>query len=655
MPKKKENTDSEKSTTSEWLRGNRRTHDASIIRRLIVESSPWKSETSSLDISLFEKTYRLKPISKATVSPDLLDRQLSYERVMDDITSRMRKIQPSGDSLEEQIKSLLPRDLPASEENSIAYAFSRVIFDRIPKETRWPIVPIGLDALSAALLNIYIIANSVNQKIPWLLTIWNMKIKEAKIYSLTLIYDSLSKDSSVDYIKETMKEADIHINSAFGEDLKIDGFQPPEDWLSRKINDWIRLVSAKTSNIKTVKTELRKEVSEIIADLKGFSATLESKTNVDITPATNWNILALRSDGPIAHAHEPLLRLIRNEINILRYNPIRGLIVNLSLVEEPARPTVNDLMQVSNFTSNRTAYYEMHRLEPLLNECFIPNLRKIGLRYRYIFTPRQRPGVISEGLIERMILTDQEIRGCTIHAEPNLSQGPNPRQFPKGSYEAVVEDEIVSLNLNHFDLESGDWISKTQIESPRTKQKDSLLIQRTTISEDKTPVALTSRQVELLGLLWMLQGSRSQRKWFTNRVNYPQQTANRMLRAMLDDQILRLLYLPSLEYCGLADGLIAYANCNNRKSRNKFVDHITESQPFARIYVGDSNDVVAHIRIPLKNSDYVAGNLKEKMVEFSDSYFTARLRSSKTYKIAILHKLRIPKTGVWIDPWLTTI
>lgn len=653
MPKKKGKTDSDKLTTSEWLRGSRRTHDANILKQLIVESSPWKSETSSLDVSLFEKTYGLKPISEAIVSSDLLDRELGYEKVMDDITSRMRKVQPSGDSLEEQIKSLLPGDLPTSEENSIAYAFSRVVFERIPKETRWPIVPIGLDALSAALLHVYIIANSVNQKISWMLTIWRLKIKEVKIDALELIYDSLSKETSVDYIQETMKEADRRINDAFGKKPVIGGFQPPQDPLSRKINDWLKLVSGKKSNIKKEKANLRKIVTEIIAELKGFSATLESKINVDSTPVTNWDILAIRSDGPTAHAHEPLLRSIRGEINILRYDPIRNMCINLSSVEEPGRPTVDDLIQVSNFTG-RTAYYEMHRLEPLLSECFIPTLRKIGLRYRYIFTPRQRPGVISEGLIDRMILTDQEIRGCTIHIEPNFSQGPNPRQFPKGSYEAVVEDEIVSLNLNLFDLGSGDWSSKTQIESPRIKQNNRLLIQRSTISDNKTPISLTPRQVELLGLLWILQGPRSQRRWLIDRVNYPHQTANRMLRAMLDDKILRLLYLPALEYCGLSDGLIAYANCNDRKSRNKFVDHIIESQPFARIYVGDSNDVVAHIRLPPKNSDSVAGNLEEKMVEFGDLFFTARLRSTKTFKIATLHKLRRPKKK-WLDPWLSTI
>ena len=416
------------------------------------------------------------------------------------------------------------------------------------------------------------------------------------------------------------------------------------------------MVSAtKSSNMKKQKKERRKEVKEIIADLSGHSAKLQDEIDVRSTPVTNWDTLALRSDGPTAEAHEPLLRLIRSEINILRYDPIRKLCINLSSVEDPGHPTLEDFNQVSDFIGTRIAYYEMHRIEPLLNECFIPTLRKLGLRYRYIFTPRQRPGVLSEGLVERMILTEKEIRGGTIHVEPNTSQGPNPRQFRKGSYEAVVEDEIVSLNLNHFDLESGDWLSNTQKELPREKQKDSLLIQRSTIFDDKEPYSLTSRALEIIGLLWSLKGPRSQRKFILERVNYPNQTANRMLKEMLDNQVMRLLYLPALEFCSLPDGLIAYANCSDRRSRDRFVDHIIESQSFARIRIGDSNDVVAHIRVPLKNSDYVAGDLKEKIGEFSDHYFTARLRSTNTYKIATLHKLRKPKSRKWIDPWKGTI
>ncbi len=647
MPKKKEKKGSSKSTTSEWLRESRRNHDANILRELISKTSHWQIEGSQLDAALFEKTYGLKSIPKTAVSTDMLNRALGHEKVRDEIKISMGKVQPRGKTLVDQIKSLLP-NLSENEVESLTYTFSRIVTERIPKETRWPFVPKGLDTLTAALLNLYIISSTVQQKVPWLLTLWKLKTKEVKIAALESIYESLTRDAERSYIEDVMKKADSDINIAHGQDSEFD-ITLSQDPLSKKIADWILLVSIKSSDLQQTKTELRKKVTENIADLKGYTSTLETMIDVHGTSITNWDILALRSDGPAAYAHEPLLQLIRGEINILRYNAIRQMCINFSPMEEPGHPTLIDLKQVSNLTG-RTAYYEMQRLEPLFNECYIPTLRKIGLRYRYIFTPRQRPGVLSDALIERMILIEQDIRGCTIHLEPNWSRGPDPRKFQKGTYEAVVEDEIVSMNLNHFDLEKGEWFTEMH-ERSQGKQKDNLLLQRSTISEDKKPFPLSARQAELIGLLWSLQGPRSQRKWLLDSVGYPQQTGNRMLRAMLKNQALRLLYLPALEFSGLPDGLIVYANCIDRKSRDRFVNHIVESQPFARTLIGDSNDVIARIRAPLKNSDSVAGDLKEKLPEFSDSFFTARMRSAKTYKIATIHKLRQPKTGEWIDPW----
>lgn len=665
MPKQKEKNESGKATTSEWLRDSRRNPDANILRLLISKTSQWQIEESKLDTSLFEQTYGLKSIPKAAVSNDLLNRALGYEKVRDEIKISMRKVQPRGKTLVAQIKSLLP-DLPNNEIESFSYAFSRIVTERIPKETRWPFIPEGLDSLTSAILGLYIISSTVQQKIPWLLTLWKLKIKGAKVAALESIYDSLSRDADRSSIQEVMRIADRNINIALGQDSQID-ITLSQDPLSRNITKWVTQIASKTSDLHETKIELREEVAKNIAYLKGFSATLETEIDVQSMPITNWNILALRSDGPASHAYEPLLQLIRGEINILRYDAIRNMCINFSHLEAPGHPTLIDLNDVSNLTG-RTAYYELQRLEPLFNECYIPTLRKIGLRYRYIFTRRQRPGVLSDGLIERMILLkkkkkdkkdtiedireiEQDIRGCTVHIEPNWSRGPDPRKFQKGTFEAVVEDEIVSLNLNHFDLERGKWITEILDEVPREKQKDSLLLQKSTISDDKKPFPLSARQAELIGLLWSLQGPRSQRKWLLNSVDYPPQTGNRMLRTMLDNQVLRLLYLPAIEFVGLPDGLIACANCPDRKSRDRFVDHIIESQPFARTYIGDSNDVVSLVRAPLKKSDSVAGNLKEKLPEFSDHFFTARVRLTKTYKIPTIHKLRQPKTGNWTDPW----
>jgi len=661
MVKKKDRKGSDKSATSVWLRESKRTHDASILRKLISKTVSWQIAKEKLDTALFEKTYGLKSIPKAAVSNDMLNRALGHEKVRDEIKISMGKVQPKGKTLVAQIRSLLP-NLPDDEIQSLSYAFSRIVTERIPKETRWPFVPEGLDALTAALLDLYIIARTVNQEVPWLLILWKLKVKEAKVAALESIQKSLKQDTDSSTIEAVMKRAERDISIALGQDSKFD-ITLSQDPLSDNITKWIKQISSKKSNLQETKADLIEIVQEKIAGYKGYTSTLENKINVHDTPITNWDILALRSDGPAADAYEPLLQLIRDEINILRHDPIRNMCLNLANLEEQGHPSLNDFNEVSDLTG-RTAYYELHRLEPLFNECYIPTLRKIGLRYRFIFIPKQKPGILSEGLIERMILlkrkkdddeepkeNEMDTGGCMIHIEPNWSQGPDPRKFQKGTCEAVAEDEIVSLNLNHFDFETGKWIAEIPDAVPREKQKDSLLIQRSTISGDRTPCLLSERQSELIGLLWSLQGPRSQRKWLLDSVGYSQQTATRMIRIMLKNQVLRLLYLPALEFSGLPDGLIAYANCIDRRSRDKLVNYIIESQPFTRTYIGDSNDVITRIRVPLMKTTSVVGDLREKLPEYSDCYLTARLRSSKTYRIATIHKLMNPKTETWINPW----
>ncbi|TFG26068.1 hypothetical protein EU528_15060, partial [Candidatus Thorarchaeota archaeon] len=215
MPNTRKKNRSRRSTTSEWLRESRRTHDHTILRALISKTVEWQIETSPLDIPRFEKTYGLSSIPKTPVSNDMLNRALGHETIRDEIKISMRKVQPKGKTLVGQIKSILP-ELPESEIDSLSYTFSRIVSERIPKETRLPLVPEGLDALTAALLNLYIISSTVNQEIPWLLTLWKLKIKRVKIAALESIFNSLSLNADRNSIQEAMKKADRDINIALG-------------------------------------------------------------------------------------------------------------------------------------------------------------------------------------------------------------------------------------------------------------------------------------------------------------------------------------------------------------------------------------------------------------------------------------------------------
>ncbi len=645
MPKRKvpEKTDI---SSAEWFRASRTIHDANILRKLIVNSSEWNPEEQQLDRSLFEKTYKLGSVPDKVLSTEYLERTLKYDIEGTEISIASSKRRPRGDTLTSQIQSLLPNNLDEKELQAITYAISRIVTERVPKTTRWPIVPIGLDALSAALLNLYIISNAVEQEISWIPSIWQIKIQHAKIEALLSIQSTLKDDSNREMIEQVLNQAIEKYNRDLGRNPVID----TEDPLSSQITGWKKTLTEKRGDLQEYIISLRKKVNENIGDIKNYSSSIKSQVHVHSNPITNWNILGIRADGPIAHEYDALLRLLRNDLNILKDSVVRSLCINLAHIENPGHPKVNDLKGVSD-VEGRSAYYEMYRLEPLFMENYIPNLSKIGLRYRYIFTPRQRSGITSEGLIERLDFVGEEIRGCTVHIEPSWSKGPDVRQFSDGSYEAVAEREIVSLNLNHFNLKTGAWSTAQHGSQIDVKQRKSFLIQRTSQSDDKTPVSLTSKQTELLGLLWSLEGPRSQRKWLLDAVGYNQQTGNRNLAKLLKNRVLRLLYLPSLEFCKLPDGLVAYANCHDRRSRDELTEYIIQSQPFSQIFVGDSNDVVAHIRCPFKTSDTVAGNLKDKMDENSDNFFTSRLQERRTYRITTPFKLRDHKISKWKDPW----
>jgi hypothetical protein len=327
--------------------------------------------------------------------------------------------------------------------------------------------------------------------------------------------------------------------------------------------------------------------------------------------------------------------------------------MNLTKRIRPRSLNAKELERVSQF-KGRTAYYALQKLEQFLQERYIPSFRKLGLRYRYIFTPLQRSEILDNGLVERMILTEQKIRGCAVYVEPSQTKGPNVSSLPRGSYESVVEDEIISMNLDYFDMQTGKWNLENigTTDSPKKKRRKRS-IEYSTLHIDNRPFSLTERQTELLSVLWRFQGSKTQRRWLLDQVDFPTRTANRLLHQMMRDRVLSRVHFPALEFCGLPDGLMAAANCYDRRSRDSLIDEMAGQLPFVRLLVGNSNDVVAHIQVPAKKGDHVAGILRDIMDELSDRSFTARLRSSQTYRMSVLHQIRYRDNQTWKDIWST--
>jgi hypothetical protein len=633
----------------DWIR-NRKVHDLNILRQLIIDSTPWKLDTAKLDETLFEATYHLKPLPPYEATKDTLNRALNYDKVMDEITTRGRPLKLEGDTVKEQVRSLLPRKLAKSERESLSYALSRIAIEDLPRKNRWPVVMTGLDSLTAAILSIYNVSRIVDQKVAWLYGLWFYKVEQIKIEAIQNILDTLSGDYSRDEMATILRKAGKSINEILGQDPNVDPSIIRPDNLVRVINSWLSMVESKDTDDHELNKILRNEVTAMLAELKGFSASLEREIDVRSVSATRLDVLAIRPDGPAASKYEELLQLFRQEINILQYQPLVRLCIRLAKQNQLNRLTAKDIEEVSQF-KGRTAYYKLEQLEHILHERYIPSLRKIGLRYRYIFTPRQRPGVVSDGLVERLILTEQDIRGCSINIEPMWTNGPDERILPQGSFEAVVEDEILSMRFDLFDLENNEWNLDESHEFSKGKKKAKQIIQQTTSSLDRELLSLTERQVELVSTLWRFEGSRTQRRWLFDQIDFPIRTANKMRYQLLQGHVLNLVYLPALEFCGLPDGLMIVANCYDRRSRDALISKLADRLPFVRLLFGDSNDVVAHARLPLKRSDQVAGTIRDLMKETSDNSFTARLKSSYTYRMTVLHRIRNNETKGWKDPW----
>ncbi|RDE12457.1 MAG: hypothetical protein C4K48_10005 [Candidatus Thorarchaeota archaeon] len=663
----------------EWMKRSRRTSDLNTLRHIVLDSSSWKTDSGRLDETLFEKTFCLSPLPNRAVTPMLLNKALNYERVIDEITTRMRPLKPIGETLREQVKSLLPKTFgrkakevkeeentdeeavsEVAEENeeseeaeSLTYALSRIVTEHVPRAAEWSVVMPGLDSLSAAILSIYFISRIVDQSVPWLYSLWVYMMEEVKIDALDRALGVYSGKFSWDDLATRLRQAKELINEALGQDPKLDGSIAQPDPLSRKMNEWHRRIESRNSDSKKLRTALRREISDELAMLKGFSVHLQEEIDVRSVSATRLDVLALRPDGPVANKYEKLLQLFRREINLLQYAPLTKLCMNLSKRNTSGNLNANELEQVSQFRG-RTAYYALQKLEHFLHERYIPSLRKLGLRFRYIFTPLQRSEILNDGLVERMVLTEQKVRGCAVYVEPSQTKGPDVSSLSGGSYESVVEDEIISMNLDYFDMQTGKWNLENIGDTDSAKKKrKKRIIEYSTLHIDSKPFSLTERQTELLSILWRFEGSKTQRRWLLDQVDFPIRTANRLLHQMMHDYVLNRVYFPALEFCGLPDGLMAVANCYDRRSRDSLIDDVTGRLPFVRLLVGNSNDVVAHIQVPAKKNDHVAGILRDIMGEASDSSFTARLKSSQTYRMSVLHQIRDRDSQSWKDIWST--
>ena len=590
--------------TIEWLRKGRRVEDLKILRRLIDASSEWKVDSGQLSENLFEENTGVNALPETPLDPSIINDILGQDSVTKIVRKNKNNITPSGSKLLKQVESLLPSNLTSLEMKSVSYILSRIINDEVTSSFKWPVVPIGLDSLSAALYTINIITQVTGNKVCWLLPIWSLKADEFKLEILRSLKESELKPETLSHSKMRGQLPSLLgcLETAKGdieEFLKMEEYSG-QDPLSDKIDMWIVPIASlkgKLDELKTARmklTQLRKstdsdsatikeietEISRLENDIANLTSTIQKNSKMLESEIhslrtgnqqfTEWANYCFNPAGPLASEYEYLLKNIRNqhpqlrshnEINILNYEPLMKMCEFLRDVEQPGSPSATDIKRVLGL-KQRMANYSLVRLGLMLNERYLFSPSTLGLRYRFILTEKQKPGVLSDALIERITMSlSDNYSGCTVHIEPIRSVGPLDDILPDGANQIMADSEVLSMRLDLFDEKEKRWDLTSAFETDplsisTARSRNSRWLFQSSDNSSHSVNHLSPTEIDNLGILSVSTGLRSSRKWFLEQLQVNPTTSRRYMKRMLDRNIFRLMYLPSLEYCGLPIGLI---------------------------------------------------------------------------------------------------
>ncbi|NHI88149.1 MAG: hypothetical protein EAX87_01430 [Candidatus Thorarchaeota archaeon] len=633
--------------TVDWLRKGRMVEDLSILRHLIADSSAWDVENAILDEDRFEEVFNLRKLPDSTSSQASLIRTLGYDRV----PYTLGPMKPFGSTLRKQVSSLFPSNLNSMEKDVFSYAFARFVLDDVPSDLEWPLVPEGLDSLSAALFTLHYVSRLIGEETAWLVPLWTIKVEEWRVDCLHKIHNLLISDCDIEHAIDEIQEIKTSLKEMLIQDKTIGTGIVQQDPLADEIiAGWLKKLSDNRESTRHVISETRHQLaSKVLKEIE-----VRKKPDLQPVSLTQWNVHALRPDGPTATTHEQMLKMFRGNINILESEPLVKMCQYLSNVEMANRPTAADVEKVTG-TKRRMSHYILQRLGLVLTERYIPTMSLLGLKYRFIFTERQRQKLVTESLLKRLALSESNFEGCTIHIEPQESLGPS-EDLPMGSTQLTANSELVSLRMDLFNADTQQWTEPNWDEDSATRRRSKGWLKRET-QQKRRQTHLTNREVDLLGPLLAFQGLKGSRMWMLSQLGFPLQTARRYLRRLLEMKVLRLLYTPALEFCGIPEGMIVGAKFRDKQLRDFFLDWATNRIPYVRAYTNEGTDLVALIRLPQFKTDLVGAKIRtiltqgSKKDRITSEAFTARLRYYKSYMMTAFQ--RIYKDNEFLDPWVS--
>jgi hypothetical protein len=630
--------------------------------------------TMKLSPSLFEQEFSLPSLPDERVSYKEINDALRCSEVNQEVERLDTPLVPKGKTLEIQVESLLPKCVAKSlskkaqkqeymmeKREALVYFLKRVILDSMPSQKDWAIIPTGLDSLSASLFTLHFISQAGNTQIPWLALIWKYEIERYRNELLHDLLGSLSHEITVQEVYEKIERASNHIKEDLGARDPIVGWA--HEWLNRlrEFKSTLKLVECEVREKIEVDKSEDDEDEETDDKKKERTTDLRRKLREDVlkrmdpssggvqTPQTPlprsiWAQTSITADSPLSYLSEELLSSLRAELNALRVEKLMKTCEYLAEIEKSGKPTVKEIADASKVGVRST---QTHTIGLTLTERYIPSLMNMGLRYRYIFTRMQKSALDSPGLAERTTISESDLyQIATKHLEPSTSKGPQVSDLPDDCFQTTVETDLVSIRMDLFDREQGDWSEEpwTSSSSVRTNQ---WLYRKTPLQVENHSMP-TQREIDLLSILSSINADSKGIKWILKSLKFPSRTAEHLLSQLLRSNKLRVIYHPSLEYAGLPEGIILAAQFRTVKRLDEFSEWLASSFPYVHAqFSRTEKSMVARVRVPrFSKSDSQIGQELKK-----DLKAIGTIARNRTYQMSAFHRLYQAKNKPWRDPW----
>jgi hypothetical protein len=622
-----------------------------------------------LNPSLFEREFNLPALQDEPISIKAINDALRYSAVNQEVERLDTPLNPNGKTFEKQVESLLPKcvvrslskkaqkqDYMMLKREALVYFLRRVTLNSIPSPRDWPIVPTGLDGLSAALFTLHLISRAGNTQIPWLVLIWKYEIERYRNELLQDLLGSLSHEITVQEVFEKIERASNHIIEDLGARDPIVGWA--HEWQNRlkEFKSTLKLVDCEVREKKEADSPENNEDEETTTDLRKIMRqdVLERmdppsggvQTPQTPLPRSLWAQTSISADSPLSNISEGLLNSLRADLNALRIEQLVKTCEYLAEIEQPGKPTVKEIANASNVGVRST---QMHTIGLTLTERYIPSLIDLGLRYRYIFTRMQKSAPDSLGLAERIIISESDLyQIATKHLEPSASQGPRVIDLLDDCFQTTVETDLISIRMDLFDGEHGNWSAEPWTSSAPTRTNQWLF--RKTSSQVEKHSMPTQREIDLLSIMTTVNANSKGIKWILNSLKFPSRTTEHLLSQLLTSNKLRLLYHPSLDYAGLPEGVILAAQFRTAKRLDEFIDWLASSFPYVHAqFSRTEKSIVSRVRVPRfsKSDSLIVQELKKRKA----LKVIGTVARNRTYHMSAFHRLYQSKNKPWRDPW----